>query len=1030
MLKKCLFLILLLQQTLTFAQLGFCTGSSGAPIFFENFGSGLTYGPALPAGITNYQYVNSGFPQDGQYTLYYRTNLIPNSQNWLYSLDHTPDTEPDGTNGKCLIVNASNVPGEFYNRTVTGLCSSTTFEFSAWVLNILNASTNGLPINVTFEIWDATNTVLLASGSTGTIPNTFTPIWNPFGLVFTLPAGQTSAVLKMRNNGVGGNGNDLAIDDIMFRACGEFSSITLAGTTQNSVTLCANETLSNTTLQVTTTGTATNVYQWQQSNDAVNFTDIVGATAAVFTIPSTPTSTLYYRVKVASDVVNLNNPFCATLSEIFTVTVHPLPEAPLSSGDPTLCSNQTTTLAVTVNTNESVDWYDAPTNGNLLLANSLTYSPTAEGIYYAEAYNTVTGCKSSTRTAVTLLPPVTVTTSGTTTLCSGQTTAISLVASNTNAMIQWTATSTDVVGFSNGSGNAINQTLTYSGTTTGTVVYTITPVLNGCEGTPVMVTISVNAPEVITLTFPTIATTYCINEVAPSLPTSSSNATPISGTWTPSTIDTSTSGTTTYTFNPQVSECQNILPYQLIISVGNNNTPDFASTLIVCLGTTPPQLSTTSPNGIVGTWSPSTIDATVSGTNTYTFTPNPDQCAVSQTIQVTVVEATVTTSGATTLCSGQTTNINLTASDPTTTFSWTATSTNVVGFSNGSGNVIQQSLSYSGTGTGTVIYSITPTLNGCNGTPTLVTVTVNPQETITLLFPTIPTTYCLNSAAPTLPTSSSNPTPVSGTWTPSTIDTSIAGTTLYTFTPQTTACQTIAPYQVTITVTDTVTPNFDTAVTICSGTTPPQLSTTSPNGVSGTWSPSTIDATVSGTYTFTPNPDQCAVSQTMNVTVLEATLTSISLTTSGAFAENQTITVFAASAGSYLYQMDNGDFQQSNVFENVAAGTHVITVIDETGCSEPISAEIIIVDYPRFFTPNGDGYNDYWVITAFNSLQNPIVSIFDRYGKLITQISMTAIGWDGTFNGKNLPAADYWFTIDFTENNTRKTFKSHFSLVR
>lgn len=1028
MLKKSLLFLLLFQQTITFAQLGFCTGSSGAPIFFENFGSGLNYGPALTAGITNYQYVNSGFPQDGQYTLYHRTNLIPNSQNWLFSLDHTPDTEPDGTFGKCLIVNASNVPGEFYNRTVTGLCSSTTFEFSAWVLNILNASTNGLPINVTFEIWDASNTVLLQSGSTGTIANTFTPIWNQFGLVFTLPAGQTSAILKMRNNGMGGNGNDLAIDDIMFRACGEFSSITNVGSTQTAVTICENETLSNTNLQVTTTGTATNVYQWQQSNDAVNYTDILGATSDIFTIPSTPTSTIYYRVKVASDVVNLNNSFCTTLSEIFTVTVNLLPDAPISSGDQTLCSNQTTTLEVTVNTNESVDWYDAPTNGNLVLANSLTYSPTSLGIYYAEAYNTLTGCKSSTRTAVTLLPAITVTPSGTTTLCSGQTTAISLVASNTNAIINWTATSTDMVGFSNGTGNTINQSLTYSGTTTGTVVYTITPVINGCEGTPVIVPITVNAPEVITLTFPSIATTYCIDEVAPILPASSSNPTPISGTWTPSTIDTSTAGTTTYTFNSQVSDCQNIQPYQINITVGNNNTPNFAPTLIVCSGTTPPQLSTTAPNGISGTWNPTTIDATVSGT--YTFTPNPDECAVSQTITVTVLEATVTTSGPVTLCSGQTTNINLTAPDTTTTFSWTATSTNVVGFSNGSGNAINQLLTYTGTGTGTVIYTITPHLNGCNGTPAIVTITVNPQETISLTFPTIPSTYCLNSVAPTLPTSSSNATPISGTWTPSTIDTSVAGTTTYTFNPQTAACQTIAPYQVTLTVTSAVIPNFDPAFSFCSGTTPPQLSTTSPNGISGTWNPSTIDATVSGTYTFTPNPEECAVSQTINVTVLEATLTSISITTTGTFADNQTVTVFAVSSGSYLYQLDNGNFQPSNVFENVSAGTHIITVIDETGCSQPINAEIIIVDYPRFFTPNGDGFNDYWIISGLNSLQNPIISIFDRYGKLITQLSRNNLGWDGTFNGKNLPADDYWFTIDFTENTIRKTFKSHFSLLR
>ncbi|MCU0350644.1 MAG: hypothetical protein MUF43_07425, partial [Flavobacterium sp.] len=318
MVKRVLFLIVIFYQTLALAQLGFCTGSSGAPIFFENFGSGLDYGPPLPAGVTNYTYVNSGFPQDGQYTLFHRTNLIPNSNNWMFSLDHTPDDQPDGFNGKCLIVNASTTPGIFYTRTVTGLCSNTTFEFSAWVLNILNATTGGLPINVTFEIWDATDTVLLKTGSTGNIPNTFSPVWNQYGMVFTMPAGQTSVILKMRNNGVGGNGNDLAIDDIMFRACGEFSSVTIAGTSQNNVSFCPNESFSPINLEVTTTGTGSYFYQWQQSNDNLVFTNIPGETNANYTIPNTINTTTFYRVIVAEDSANINNSFCTTISEVFS----------------------------------------------------------------------------------------------------------------------------------------------------------------------------------------------------------------------------------------------------------------------------------------------------------------------------------------------------------------------------------------------------------------------------------------------------------------------------------------------------------------------------------------------------------------------------------------------------------------------------------------------------------------------------------------------------------------------------------------
>ena len=795
MIKKVLIFFILLHQTVSFAQLGFCNGSSGAPIFFENFGSGLDYGPPLPAGITNFTYVNSGFPNDGQYTLYHRTNLIPNSQNWLFSLDHTPDNEPNGLNGKCLIVNASSSPGQFYNRTVTGLCSNTRFEFSAWVLNVLNATTNGLPINVTFEIWDATDTVLLQSGATGTIPNTFSPVWNQFGLVFTMPAGQTSVILKMRNNGIGGNGNDLAIDDIMFRACGEFSSITNVADNQNFISLCENETIANTTLQVTTTGTNPNVYQWQQSNDNINYTDIPGETNDTYTLP-TITSTTYYRVKVANDTNNLNNPFCSTLSEIFSVLFNPLPNAPISNGDLTLCSNQSTTLSVTVNPNEIANWYDAPVNGNIVQTNSTTFAPSAPGTYYVEAVNSVSNCTSTTRTPVTLLPLTTLTSSGPTTLCSGETTAIQLVASDPDAVLNWTATSTNVQGFSNGTGNTIAQTLTYTGNTTGTVTYTITPIKNGCEGMSEIITVTVNPLQNIVLTFPTITTTYCLNAIAPALPTASSNTTPVNGTWTPSTIDTSTLGTTTYTFNPQVNTCESIQPYEISITVGNNFMPDFDDNLSFCAGTNAPQLLQTAPNGIMGTWNP-------------------------------------------------------------------------------------------------------PTINNM----------------------------------------------------------------------------------------------------------------------------------VSGTYTFTPNPDQCAVSQIIDVTVLQPTLTSIEYTTTGAFSQSQVITVFAFAQGDYLYQLDDRSPQESNVFDNVSFGTHIITVIDKNGCSPPLTQEVAIIDYPHFFTPNGDGINDFWNISGLNRLQNPKITIFDRYGKLIFQTDNN-VGWDGTLNGANLPATDYWFTIDFEENNIPRTFKAHFSLSR
>ena len=799
MLKKILLTLMLLNQALSYGQLSFCTGSTGAPVFLENFGSGTNYGPALATGVTNYAFVGSGFPQDGQYTLYYRTNL---NANWLYSLDHTPDTDPEGVNGKSLIINASYTQGQFYKRTVTGLCSNTTFEFSAWLLNIYNSASNycsgtGIPVNVTFEIWDATDTTLLQSVSTGSINGTSTPNWAQYATLFTMPAGQSAVILKMRNNGAGGCGNDLAIDDIMFRSCGESSSVINTSLSGNNIVVCENSSVTNPNLQVITTGTATHVYQWQNSTDNITYTDMSGITSTTFTIPTLLSATTYYRVKVAQDLANLNNSFCSILSDVYTVTVNPRPNAPVSNGNQNICSNQSALLEVSVNTNESVNWYDAAANGTLILANSLILSPTVAGSYYAETYNLSTQCISNTRTEVILLPLITVSYTGETIICSGGATAITFTSSDTSATINWTATTSDVTGILNGSGNTISETLVYTGNATGTIIYTITPVKNGCEG---------------------------------------------------------------------------------------------------------------------------------------------------------VVET--------------------------------------------------------------------------------VTVMVNPIESVALNFSAIPLSYCLNDAAPSLPTTSSNTPSVMGTWNPSAINTSSAGNTTYTFTPETSPCQNIQPYQLNITITNKNIPNFIDAISFCKGANSPVLNLTSPNGIPGTWIPTSINNSLSGIYVFTPNLDQCAVSQTINVTVFEPTLMSIDFTTNGAFAENQIVTILALDAGNYSYQLDDGILQESNVFTHVDSGIHTIKVIDKNGCSQPLSKDILIVSYPRFFTPNGDGFNDFWTIYGLNSLENPTVFIYDRYGKLIKQLKPNNIGWNGTLNGHSLPAADYWFTIDYEENNIFKTFRAHFSLIR
>jgi gliding motility-associated-like protein len=158
-------------------------------------------------------------------------------------------------------------------------------------------------------------------------------------------------------------------------------------------------------------------------------------------------------------------------------------------------------------------------------------------------------------------------------------------------------------------------------------------------------------------------------------------------------------------------------------------------------------------------------------------------------------------------------------------------------------------------------------------------------------------------------------------------------------------------------------------------------------------------------------------------------------TVTNAFEQNQTITVTVEGYGTYQYSLDDGPRQDSTVFENVALGEHTITIWDTEGglefsCDSVILYDVQIIDYPHYFTPNGDGIHDTWNIVGLSRQPNAKIYIFDRYGKLLKQISSTGQGWDGTFNGKLMPSTDYWFTVDFMETSKAKQFKAHFSLKR
>lgn len=134
--------------------------------------------------------------------------------------------------------------------------------------------------------------------------------------------------------------------------------------------------------------------------------------------------------------------------------------------------------------------------------------------------------------------------------------------------------------------------------------------------------------------------------------------------------------------------------------------------------------------------------------------------------------------------------------------------------------------------------------------------------------------------------------------------------------------------------------------------------------------------------------------------------------------------------GTYEYSLNLIDWQTSPIFTDLPNGTYTAYVRDIQGCDILSVPNLFAITYPNFFTPNGDGYHDTWNITGLDDTYNANIFIYDRYGKLLKQITPNGQGWNGTFNGQPLPSTDYWFRIEYTESNVRKEFKSHFSLIR
>jgi len=188
----------------------------------------------------------------------------------------------------------------------------------------------------------------------------------------------------------------------------------------------------------------------------------------------------------------------------------------------------------------------------------------------------------------------------------------------------------------------------------------------------------------------------------------------------------------------------------------------------------------------------------------------------------------------------------------------------------------------------------------------------------------------------------------------------------------------------------------------------------------------TIQVNVAGIYSVKYfSVDGCDITEEFHINVSSAPK-NVQILTTDLSGSNNSITVIVSDSGIFEYSLDGINYQISNVFRGLEVGAYTIYIRDSSGCGEIILTTYIL-DYPRYMTPNGDGYHDTWRVPNLAKIDpDAHISIFDRYGKLIYRMQ-AQFSWDGNRNGVAMPPTDYWFLINYSNG---KEMRGHFSLIR
>ena len=182
-------------------------------------------------------------------------------------------------------------------------------------------------------------------------------------------------------------------------------------------------------------------------------------------------------------------------------------------------------------------------------------------------------------------------------------------------------------------------------------------------------------------------------------------------------------------------------------------------------------------------------------------------------------------------------------------------------------------------------------------------------------------------------------------------------------------------------------------------------------------------------YNVTASKGHCSSKMSLKVHVHEIPALEVVLEIAEDGIQRNLLAQAEGGSSPYTYTLDNFLSNDDGRFDNMGGGYHQISLVDYYGCSTDTTVSVTIPLVPdKFFTPNGDGNNDLWQIRNIESVP-AYVYIYDRFDRKVAEYTPGSFtGWDGIYNGHQLPSADYWYVI--REAATGKTLKGHFTLHR